>query len=298
MFREGRTLLAAGKIAEACAAFEASHKLEPAMSTLMNLAACRERNGQLATAWGLFLDVERRTRTAGDDASRRLHQVALDRAARLEPRISKLTISVSAESQIDRLEILRGSDAIEPAMWNRALPVDGGSYQIIARAPGASAWASDVTVAPEGDVKTVEIPKLQSAVTPVAPRTSSGASGPGAAGRDAPSPRLPLIIAGGGALLLGGALGAILWGNSTYDQARAEQTSQARRDALYSAANTRRHVALGLAAAGVACGGVASWLYLRGRRVEPGATSATARTRVVPVVGGDGAGLFVVGSFR
>src|SRR4051812_29728499 len=49
MFREGRTLLAAGKIAEACAAFEASHKLEPAMSTLMNLAACRERNGQLAT---------------------------------------------------------------------------------------------------------------------------------------------------------------------------------------------------------------------------------------------------------
>ena len=303
MFREGRTLLNAGKVAEACAAFEASHKLEPAMSTLMNLAACRERNGQFATAWGLFLDAERQTRGGTDDANRRLHQVALERATKLEPRISKLTINVSADSQIDRLEILRGADVIDPAMWNRALPVDGGRYKITARAPGAAAWTSEIEIAHEGDVKTVEIPKLQSVVgLPAAAhargRAPESVAGPSDAGEGARGARLPLVIAGGGALLLGGAVGAILWGNSSYDQARAEQTSQARRDSLYSSANTKRHVALGLAAAGIACGGVAAWLYISGRTGERSATSAVAaRTRVVPVVDSTGVGLVILGGF-
>src|SRR5262249_6041948 len=56
LFRQGKDLMAKGKIAEACAAFDASQKLEPTISALLNLAACREKNGQLATAWGLFLE--------------------------------------------------------------------------------------------------------------------------------------------------------------------------------------------------------------------------------------------------
>jgi hypothetical protein len=50
LFRDGRSLMTAGKVAEACAAFEQSQKLEPAVPTLINLAACREKLGQLATA--------------------------------------------------------------------------------------------------------------------------------------------------------------------------------------------------------------------------------------------------------
>lgn len=42
----------------------------PVPSTLLNLASCRERNGQLATAWGLFLDAERATREATDGANK------------------------------------------------------------------------------------------------------------------------------------------------------------------------------------------------------------------------------------
>jgi len=34
LFNEGRKLLQAGKLAEACAAFESSQKLEPAITTL------------------------------------------------------------------------------------------------------------------------------------------------------------------------------------------------------------------------------------------------------------------------
>ena len=38
LFREGRDLMTAGKYPEACAAFEQSQKLEPAISTLLNLS--------------------------------------------------------------------------------------------------------------------------------------------------------------------------------------------------------------------------------------------------------------------
>ena len=59
LFRQGRDLMAAGKVAEACSAFDESQRLEPEITTLLNVAACREKLGQLATAWGLFLDAAR-----------------------------------------------------------------------------------------------------------------------------------------------------------------------------------------------------------------------------------------------
>jgi tetratricopeptide (TPR) repeat protein len=110
LFRQGRELMAAGKLAEACAAFEESQKLEAATTTLLNLANCRELNGQLATAWGLFLDAMRQTRGASDDATQKLHDAAKNHADKLEPRVSKLTIKVPAEDQNGRLEILRNTD--------------------------------------------------------------------------------------------------------------------------------------------------------------------------------------------
>src|SRR5688500_16529073 len=106
----------AGKVAEACAAFEQSQKLEPAITTLLNLAGCREKLGQLATAWGLFLDAERQTRSASDKATEQLHKVAGDRAAKLEPRVPKLTIGVPDKSKIGGLEILRDKESVPAVM--------------------------------------------------------------------------------------------------------------------------------------------------------------------------------------
>src|SRR5690242_18525302 len=94
LFRQGRDLMAAGRYAEACTALQESNKLEPAVTTLLNLAGCREKNGQIATAWGLFLDAERQTRTATDAATQQLHDVALAHAKQLEPQVSKLVINV------------------------------------------------------------------------------------------------------------------------------------------------------------------------------------------------------------
>jgi hypothetical protein len=408
MFREGRALLAAGKLAEACAAFAASQKLDPATSTLVNLASCRERTGQLATAWALFLDAERATRGATDAAARKLHRVALDHVKRIEPRLSRLTITVPPASRVAGLEVRRGADPVEPAMWGHALPIDGGTYTVTARAPGATLWTAVVAVAPESDSKVVEVPRPRSeapavAAAPAPPAPTIAAAQPApsvaAAARPAPSvvaapavpaaartagvaapaapaqpapavvaapaapakpassvvaapavpaaartagvassrpvrsspagetraptlaapipratkprPAAPLValhpredqrsvaaplgFAGGGAGLVIGAVAVGLWGKATYDAARDERTDQRRRDALYDDANTKRHVAIAMGVAGVACGGIAAWLYYAGRGREASAPAPHA-LRVTPQVG-ERTGLVISGAF-
>jgi len=101
LFDDGRRLLKAGKIAEACSSFEASQKLDPAVTTLLNLADCREQNQQLATAWGVFVDANRLARTTGNA---KLATVATSHARKLEPRLSRLTIAVAPDRQIAGLE--------------------------------------------------------------------------------------------------------------------------------------------------------------------------------------------------
>ena len=104
--------------------------------------------------------------------------------------------------------------------WNKPLPVDGGTYQISARAPGNAEWSSSITVAAERDARMIEIPRLRPAELG-GPKLEP----PRAIVERAPSPRPPaprepravwntrrklaVGIAGGGALALvaGGVLG-------------------------------------------------------------------------------------------
>jgi len=163
LFRQGRQLMAAGKFAEACAAFDMSQKLDPTVTTLLNQANCREKNDHLATAWGLFLEAARQTSVATDTVGQRMHAAAADRATKIEPRLSTLRIDVPSESRIGGLEVLRDGDILDPVTWNKALPIDGGTYQISARAPGNAEWSSTIVVAPERDARTLEIPRLRPA---------------------------------------------------------------------------------------------------------------------------------------
>src|SRR5262245_25661966 len=80
LFRHGKDLMAAKKYAEACALFESSQKLESSLVTLLNAADCREKNGQLATAWGLFVEAGRQSRGLTDDASKAMNTTATTRA--------------------------------------------------------------------------------------------------------------------------------------------------------------------------------------------------------------------------
>lgn len=210
LFDGGRALLESGKIAEACAAFESSQKLEPHAATLLNLASCREKNKQLATARSVFAEAGQLARGEHND---KLVNVALHHQRRLEPLVSKLTIAVAADHAVPGLELLRNGDKLDPASWNHPQLVDGGSYTITARAPGRAAWTVTKQVQAERDAVQIEIPVLVELSPPVAaapPPASPVAPSPEASSPP-PAPREPTlptyraaIAVGAGALVLGG----------------------------------------------------------------------------------------------
>jgi serine/threonine-protein kinase len=143
LFREGKELLKKGKVAEACDKFQASERAAHDLDTVVNLADCRERNGELATSWALFLKAASEARTSKQDA---LEKLARKRAKALEGKLPHLTIEVPAGSAVDGLAITRDGEPVDPALWGSAVPTDAGTYTIEATAPGRRAWSATVTV--------------------------------------------------------------------------------------------------------------------------------------------------------
>jgi len=163
LFNDADKLMAEGKLAAGCDAFEASNRIEQRAGTLIRLGECRELNHQLASAWSAYKDALTRVR----DPHKR--ELARAKVAALEPRLSYLTVLVSDEARVDGLALSRNARALDPALWNRAVPVDGGAYVIGGRAPGHEEWNTTVAVPPEGGKISVEVPKFKEIVKLVPP---------------------------------------------------------------------------------------------------------------------------------
>ncbi len=159
LFRAGKQLMKDGKLAEACDKFEASDRLEPSVGTLLNLADCREKNHQLASAWAVFLKASAEAKQSGTDAKREAE--ARRRAKALEPRLAYLTISVADSSRVEGLVIKRNGVTVDPALWNQGVPVDPGTYEITGQAPGLEPWSTKVEVAGEGQKASLEVPRFK-----------------------------------------------------------------------------------------------------------------------------------------
>lgn len=297
MFRDGKRLMQEQKYAEACAAFEASQKLDPLPTTLLNLADCREKNGQYASAWGLFLEAERQTR--GDSSQRAFAKTAKERAAKLEPRLSYLIINVPDESQVDGLTISRNGEPVEPLTWNRALPIDGGEYVIEGKAPGHEPWSTKVTVGAEKDKESVDVPRFKALPAPVLPEPDGGGSGDG--GGDDPADvirvdeggmsgkRKAAIGLGVGGVVAFGVAGFFeLGARGTYDDALAAM-DQTERDRLYDDAVSKRKLAIGVGAAGGVLVAGAVFLWVTGG--ASGDEQDETAFRITPSFGDDGVGV-------
>lgn len=294
LFDRGRELMDKKQYAEACTAFEASQKISPAVSTILNQADCREKNKQLATAYGLFRDAERATRAPMDDATQKLNRLALSRAKAIEPRISKLTINVPEDARVSGLEVLRNGAVVDPLVFGTALPVDGGEYTIVARAANHESTTTTITIAPEKDFKTITLTKLiEKAVeaAPVAP--VAGVVSAPIAPPPPPSKTLPFIVAGGGGVLLLGALGLDLWARSEYEDSKKEP-DDIEQESLWEAARTKRYLAQGFAVVGLGAIGVGVWLYIRSRSYEAPPSGDVA---IAPSFTPDSAGFVVRGGF-
>ncbi len=164
LFNEGKQLMAQGKVAEACPKFLASYTLEARIGTLVNLANCYETNGQSATAWAKYTEA---VSLATKQGEKERADYAREHAAALEPKLSKLTVGVGAQTQ--GLEVKKDGSAMNAALFGLALPVDPGDHKIEASAPGKKTWSTVVNVGKSADKKSVTVPALEDEKVAVAP---------------------------------------------------------------------------------------------------------------------------------
>jgi tetratricopeptide (TPR) repeat protein len=255
LFREGRALLQRGDVQVACDKLQASNALDPSAGTLLNLAACRLRQGKTATAWAHFIAAERLAENQGRDEQAR---EAKRRAQELEPTLSTLTLQ-AAEAP-PGVELRRGGQPIQAGSLGSPVPVDPGPLLIEASAPGYETARLNIDIG-SGERRVISLPRLKQ----LPPPRSVPSPPPLAARADAGTPRTvaPWLIGGvgGAALAAGSVLGILaLSSNSNAidvchgtDQARCDG-AQARRDNQALASTIS--VAAGLAGIGVA----AVWL--------------------------------------
>jgi len=166
LFREGRALIKQGKLADGCGKLAASEHLETSVGTLLNLGDCRERLDKLASAWAAFRKAEAVARRNGGD-DRRMAE-ADKRAARLEPMLSKLKIEVDRALEIAGLVVKRDGVVVDAAVLATPVPVDVGTYTVVAEAPGYKPWSRRVIV-DHRTTRNVKIPPLEREPLPAPP---------------------------------------------------------------------------------------------------------------------------------
>jgi hypothetical protein len=159
LFKEGRKLLEENRVPEACRKFEESQRLDPGGGTLLNLAACHEREGRTASAWAEF---EEALANAQRDGRADRVQVARQRIAALERRVAHVTIAVPAGSARPDLEVALDGTPVRRPAWGVGLPVDPGEHTVEAHAPGATTWRTTVTIHEEAEEQGVSVPALES----------------------------------------------------------------------------------------------------------------------------------------
>ena len=301
LFEDARTLVAAGKYAEACPKFADSERLGPSAATLLNLANCWEKLGRMATAWATY----RAAASAANAVGRKDYLVAAQRHADgLGPRLARLTVTVG--QPVPGLQVKRDGVLVESAEWGSAIPVDVGSHSVEASAPGHKAWAVAIQVAQDGAQASVSVPALEespvdatAAALAPAPAASSSAS-PASAGSPAPAEAsgssgggqrvAAVVIAGVGVIGLGLGTAFAIIAKNKYDDSRGngqcpndpnicDATGVSQRNDARSAGNIAT-VAFGVGAAAIVAGGIVWFSAPHGER------PAGVAFEVAPTLGG------------
>jgi hypothetical protein len=102
---------------------------------------------------------------AGNDEKRRAE--ARRRAAQIEPKLVYLVLQV--ERPTEGLIVRRDGAPVDTELWNTAVPVDPGMYEIAAAAPGHRPWRTTIAVDGRLRRRVVTVPALEPAPAPPPP---------------------------------------------------------------------------------------------------------------------------------
>ncbi len=310
LYQKGRELMAAKDYAAACPKFAESQRLDPATGTLLNLAACHEAEGRLASAWLEFTSAEQAARLDGR-ADRVLF--AQEHVAALATRVPSIRFRVS-NTQSSLLELRLDGIVIAVTARDVETPLDPGLHEIQASAPGTRPWSTKLQVV-EAQKVVVEVPELalldtesspvrveiQAQALPVtAPPPASSSPTVADIRRTDPSGPASSVpaevwVLGGSALALGAATGltGVVYLNrrADYRQARSNQEEYAALNRKYNGAQDMLTVNTVLASATLALSGLAIYYAVRQSSYSP------ALVRVSASAGPFGTALFLSGNY-
>lgn len=150
LFESGHEAMSRGDYDTACARFAESNRLDPAVGSLLNLAACEEKRGRLATSWQLFKRVMSDL-PPGDDR----YPIAQRRASALRPRVPHVTLKLASDAP-KQTTVKYGAVVLGQASFDVPLPFDPGEHTLLVGAPEREARSYTVKVA-EGETKVLTV---------------------------------------------------------------------------------------------------------------------------------------------
>lgn len=156
LFTEGLKLMDAGQVKEACEKFAASQKLDPATGTLLNLAACHEKDGRAATASVEFAEALAQATRAGDKGR---IQFAKSHLAALDKQMYRVVIEVLKPHKLMTVK-LDGQELPRDALGT-AIPLDPGEHKIDVYQPGKELWSHVVNAGTSAGTDRIEVPALE-----------------------------------------------------------------------------------------------------------------------------------------
>ncbi len=282
LFRSARQAADRGDWVTACDRFEESHRLEPAPGTVLNLAQCREKLGQVASAWKRYGEVVQRLPKTDP-------RVAYSRGKEreLEAQVPRLTLVAPAGSDGEpSYRVTVNGMEVMPATFGVPLPFDPGQLSIRIEAEGRDAVERKLDIH-NGEHLTEQL-VLGPPSSASEPGQTPGATGAVAEGasRDSNSRPWGWVSLGVGAAGAGLAVAGFVWaGNEAKivgDEAHCVP-STLRCDATGFAASNRGEIAVALGWIGVGVGvlGVGSGIFILTR---PG--GETVGVGVRPLFGG------------
>jgi xanthosine utilization system XapX-like protein len=313
LFHQGRDLMKQNRYPEACPKLAESHRLEPKLGTLLNLAVCNEKLGKVATAWAEYMSAAAMARHEGA-AEKEREAFARDQAASLEKKLSHLTLQGGAPSAGLRLTL--DDHPFADAVLGTPIPIDPGKHRISASAPGKKAWSMEIDVTAEKAEFVVSVPVLEAEAPPpsppvvppqVPPPTLPPVEPPRVPANPEPPPVVPVpapssgaststvLIAtgfgvGGLGVLVGAVTGAVTLANaSSIRQSCKNNQCNSDQQGAIDGANTlanASNVAFGIGAAGVVVGVV-------GLLLRPPAPAPAVKTgiQLTPLLGPGSVGI-------
>jgi hypothetical protein len=297
LYQEGRALLSAGHIDRACQKFAESQAMDPATGTLLNLAACRQRQGKLASAWAAFTKAE-----AAADHDGRADRVrfAREQRALIEPRLSYVTIHAPFPAAFS-LEVRLDDQIVPRDALGKPLPVDPGTHLISADAPRSVPFRRQVEVAGDGARIAVTVAFDPPADGAGVSGTTAGVSGT-TAEQGSRRFSVPVVVAAGvgaAGLVAGTVLGLRTF--SLADQRTHECTlDECSKRGLELERSARQSAIMADVAFGVALVGLGTAAYLAFFR-EPSAqetpTAAIRKPTFTALLSRQGGGLAMVASW-